>query len=121
MLKERVPDVDQRLLAVGRQAAADRSAWDALLDRVAGLDLVREPGGVSVAATPLKGYDSVVLRAFWAPWVAGQESRSDRPGRPESSGYSWEGGAGRSRSWARGARPSSRSAAFASFGVLRIL
>jgi tRNA(Ile)-lysidine synthase len=48
---------------MGRQAAADRAAWDALLDRVAGLDLVREAGGVSVAATPLKGYDSVVLRA----------------------------------------------------------
>ncbi len=64
MLRDRVPDVDQRLLAVGRQAAADRSAWDALLDRVPGLDLMREPGGVSVAATPLTGYDSVVLRAL---------------------------------------------------------
>lgn len=64
ILRERVPDVDQRLLAVGRQAAADRSAWDALVDRVTGLELAREPGGVSVAATPLKGYDSVVLRAL---------------------------------------------------------
>ena len=64
MLRERVPEVDQRLLAMGRQAAADRSAWDALLDRATGLDLVREAGGVSVAATPLKGYDSVVLRAL---------------------------------------------------------
>ncbi len=64
MLRERVPDVDQRLLSVGRQAAADRSAWDAMLDRVAQLGLVREPGGVSVAATPLKGYDSGVLQAL---------------------------------------------------------
>lgn len=64
ILRERVPDVDQRLLAVGRQAAADRAAWDALLDRVVDLNFVREPGGVSVAATPLKGYDSVVLRSL---------------------------------------------------------
>jgi tRNA(Ile)-lysidine synthase len=64
MLRERAPDVDRRLLALGRQAAADRAGWDALLQRVPGLDLVREPGGVSVAATPLKGYDSVVLRAL---------------------------------------------------------
>ena len=64
MLREQTPDVDQRLLGLGRQAAADREAWEALLDRVAGLDLMREANGVSVAATPLKGYDSVVLRAL---------------------------------------------------------
>lgn len=64
LLRVQVPDVDARLLTLGRQAASNRSAWDALLDRVVGLELVREPGGVSVAATPLKGYDSVVLRAL---------------------------------------------------------
>ncbi|HEU5218267.1 MAG TPA: tRNA lysidine(34) synthetase TilS, partial [Gemmatimonadales bacterium] len=63
-LRERVPDVDRRILALGRQAAADRLAWDALLARVTDLNLLREDGGVSVAATPLKGYDSVVLRAL---------------------------------------------------------
>ncbi len=65
MLRDRVPDVDLRLLAVGRQAAANRAAWDAQLDAIPGLELSREAGGVSVAATPLKGYDSVVLRALF--------------------------------------------------------
>ena len=64
VLRERMPDVDRRLLAMGRQAAADRMAWDALLDAVSGLDLAHEGGDVSVAATPLKGYDSGVLRAL---------------------------------------------------------
>jgi tRNA(Ile)-lysidine synthase len=66
ILRGRLPDVDKRLLAVGAQAAANRSAWDAVLDRIPGLDLVRHAGGVSVAATPLKGYDSGVLRALLA-------------------------------------------------------
>lgn len=64
ILRERMPDVDRRLLAMGRQAAANRRAWDAMLDRVSGLDLMHEPGGVSVAATTLKGYDSGVIRAL---------------------------------------------------------
>ncbi len=64
ILRERQPDVDRRLLTLGRQAAADRAAWDASLDRIMGLDLVHEGGGVSVAATPLKGYDSVIVRAL---------------------------------------------------------
>lgn len=64
ILKEAMPDVDRRLLSVGRQAAANRAAWDALLEQILGLGLLREPGGVSVAATPLLGYDSGVLRAL---------------------------------------------------------
>lgn len=64
ILREKLPDVDRRLLAVGRQAAANRMAWDGLLDSVPGLDLMLEPGGVSVAVTPLKGYDSGILRAL---------------------------------------------------------
>jgi tRNA(Ile)-lysidine synthase len=64
ILRERMPDVDRRLLAMGRQAAANRRAWDAMLDRVSGLDFMHEPGGVSVAATSLKGYDSDVVRAL---------------------------------------------------------
>jgi len=64
VLRDRMPDVERRLLAMGRQAAADRMAWDALLDAVPGLNLAHEGGGVSVAATPLKGYDSGVLRAL---------------------------------------------------------
>lgn len=64
MLRRRVPDVDLRLLEMGRLAALNRSAWDALLDRLPGLDLAREAGAVSVAATPLRGYDSAILRSL---------------------------------------------------------
>jgi tRNA(Ile)-lysidine synthetase-like protein len=49
---------------VGRHAAADRAAWDAILDRETTLDLRRERGGLSVAATSLRGYDSGLLRAL---------------------------------------------------------
>lgn len=63
-LRERIPDVDDRLLSAGRQAAADRVAWDTVLETLPGLDLARDSEGVSVAATPLLGYDSVVLRAL---------------------------------------------------------
>jgi tRNA(Ile)-lysidine synthase len=62
-LRIRWPDVDRRLVSVGRQAAADRSAWDTMLERWPDLDLQCEGGAVSVAALPLRGYDSGVLRA----------------------------------------------------------
>jgi tRNA(Ile)-lysidine synthase len=64
LLRTRVPDVDRRLLALGRQAAADRAGWDALLDQIPGLELQAGMDGVSVAATPLRGYDSAILRAL---------------------------------------------------------
>src|ERR1041384_2279229 len=63
-LRRRLPEVERRILLVGRQAAADRAAWDTLLEGLPSLDLRLEPTGVSVAAPPLSGYDSVVLRAL---------------------------------------------------------
>jgi tRNA(Ile)-lysidine synthase len=63
-LRTGLPDVDRRLLALGRQAASNRAAWDALLGQIPGLDLQSLPEGVSVAATPLRGYDSAILRAL---------------------------------------------------------
>lgn len=63
-LRERLPDLDRRILALGRQAAAQRAAWDAVLERLPDLDLRCECDGVSVAASPLHGYDSSVLRAL---------------------------------------------------------
>ncbi len=63
-LRLRLPDVDHRLLSAGRQAAADRAAWDSVLESLSGLDFAHDNEGVSVAATPLRGYDSVVVRAL---------------------------------------------------------
>ena len=63
-LREAFPDVDRRLLTMARQARREREAWDALLSQVPGLDLTAGDGGVSVAATPLLGYDSAILRAL---------------------------------------------------------
>lgn len=65
-LRERIPDVELRLLALARQAALDRAAWDALISGLPALDFRSEKAGVSVAAAPLRGYDSVVLRALLA-------------------------------------------------------
>jgi tRNA(Ile)-lysidine synthetase-like protein len=63
-LRRRMPEVDRRLLSVGRQAAVHRAVVDALLERSSGLDLRAEEGGFSVAAPSLSGYDSGVLRAL---------------------------------------------------------
>jgi tRNA(Ile)-lysidine synthase len=63
-LRRRLPSLDQRLLSLGRQAAADRAGWDALLAQIPGLDMQWAADGVSVAATPLRGYDSAILRAL---------------------------------------------------------
>lgn len=64
LLRGRMPDVDRRLLVLGRQAAADRAGWDAVLAQIPGLELQTGTDGVSVAATPLRGYDSAILRAL---------------------------------------------------------
>ena len=64
LLRRRIPALDRRLLSLGRQAAADRAGWDALLGQIPGLDMQMAAGGVSVAATPLRGYDSAILRAL---------------------------------------------------------
>ena len=63
-LRQRLPAVDSRLLALGRQAASQRSAWDGVLERLPDLDLRAACDGVSVAASPLHGYDSSAQRAL---------------------------------------------------------
>ena len=58
LVRARIPDVTARLCGTARQAAAEREAWDAALDALPQLAVAREPGGISVAASPLAGYDS---------------------------------------------------------------
>jgi tRNA(Ile)-lysidine synthase len=59
-LRARLPGVDETLLAVGRQAARDRAAWNAALELLPGLDFRLERDGFSVAAAGLSGYDSAL-------------------------------------------------------------
>jgi tRNA(Ile)-lysidine synthase len=63
-VRHRLPAIDENLLHAGRQAARDRAAWDALLDTLPGLDVAVEPGGISVAAPSLGGYDSPLAHAL---------------------------------------------------------
>jgi tRNA(Ile)-lysidine synthase len=58
MLRVEMPEVERRILGLGRQAAGQRAAWDTVLERLPDLDLRRACDGVSVAASPLHGYDS---------------------------------------------------------------
>jgi tRNA(Ile)-lysidine synthase len=62
-LRRRLPDIDTSLVRVGRQAAADRAAWDAALEELPGLDFQRESGAFSVAGPVLAGYGSALARA----------------------------------------------------------
>jgi tRNA(Ile)-lysidine synthetase-like protein len=68
-LRDRIPDVDQRLRDVGRQAAADRSAWDAALDVMPGLDWRAEPEGSSLDASTLARLESALASALAMAWV----------------------------------------------------
>jgi tRNA(Ile)-lysidine synthetase-like protein len=63
MLRGRLGEVDSNLLRVAHHAAADRAAWDAVLDVLPGLDLRAEPAGISVAAHALGNYDSALIQA----------------------------------------------------------
>ena len=62
-LRGRLGEVDSNLLRVAHHAAADRAAWDAVLDVLPGLDLRGEPAGISVAAHVLGKYDSALTQA----------------------------------------------------------
>jgi tRNA(Ile)-lysidine synthase len=68
VLRARFPDVDRRLGAAQRQAALERAAWSALIDRDPELDIQPAAGGVEVARAPLGRYDKalsvVLLRAL---------------------------------------------------------
>lgn len=63
LLRQRLPEVDQRVLRAAQQAGCDRAAWNALLDVLPDLDPRLEAGGISVAAAPLAGYDSGLAEA----------------------------------------------------------
>lgn len=60
-LRARLPDIDQRLLDVARQAAGQRNAWDQLLDQLPGLDLRLEPAP-SLAVVPWLQDDAPLSR-----------------------------------------------------------
>ena len=61
------PQVRMDLVRLGRRAAVERRAWDAVLDVLPGLHLRFGPDGFDVARVPLGGYDATlavaVLRA----------------------------------------------------------
>jgi tRNA(Ile)-lysidine synthase len=59
-LRHRLPGVDQAMLSVAGHAARERSAWQAVLELLPGLDFRLEEGGFSVAARGLSGYDSAL-------------------------------------------------------------
>jgi len=63
-LRSRLPRVDLNLARVGAQAARDRTAWSKVLDLLPGLDPLLENGGISVAAAPLRGYDSALAQTL---------------------------------------------------------
>jgi tRNA(Ile)-lysidine synthase len=63
-LRLRLPDVDSNLLRTSRHAAADRAAWDSILNALADLDLQVETDGISVAGLSLGGYDSALQQAL---------------------------------------------------------
>jgi tRNA(Ile)-lysidine synthase len=53
VLKRRLPDVTDRLLALAAQARGEREAWDAVLDRLPELGVRLEHGGVALEAAAL--------------------------------------------------------------------
>jgi len=64
LLRRRLPDLEERLHRLGAQAARDRRAWDQALDALPGLDPREEREGISVAATPLRAYDSALAETL---------------------------------------------------------
>ncbi|MEO8200900.1 MAG: tRNA lysidine(34) synthetase TilS [Gemmatimonadota bacterium] len=63
-LRDRWPEVDQNVLRLADHARADRNAWDLVLDQLPGLAWRSEPGGGSVAAAVLGGYDSTLANTL---------------------------------------------------------
>ena len=63
LLRERIPDVERRLLRVAGHARADRSAWDAVLDALPELDPAVEGGAVSISSAALAGLDPALALA----------------------------------------------------------
>lgn len=94
LVQERIPNVVQLVERTGELAAADRAAWNALLDRLP-LDCRAECGGVSVAAEVLARYDSLLAEAL----IMALGRRAGRPiGRDRAAGVDRlvrSGGSGR--------------------------
>ncbi len=63
-IEQRVPNVRENLLTSAGVFDENRRAWDDLLGQLAGLEFRAEGDGVSVAADPLKGYSSAVVRSL---------------------------------------------------------
>ncbi len=61
-IRARLPDVDARLRRLGSHAAREREAWSHAIDHLPGLDPQAERGGISVAAAPLRTYDSALAQ-----------------------------------------------------------
>lgn len=64
LLRQRIPDVDAALIRSAAHARRNRTAWDALLDVLPGLDVALEPDGISVAGGMLSGYDSTLVESL---------------------------------------------------------
>ncbi|HET8624857.1 MAG TPA: tRNA lysidine(34) synthetase TilS [Gemmatimonadales bacterium] len=71
-LRERIPDLERRLLRVADQARVEVDAWDVLLDAWAGLDPREEAGRLSVALAPFGGMKTPlalgIIRALARRW-----------------------------------------------------
>lgn len=70
-LRDRLPDVDERLLTAGRHASAARQAWSELLPLLPSLGMERGDRGISVAAPVSGEYRSALRHAILA--AAGRE------------------------------------------------
>lgn len=64
IVERRLPDVVERLGRAGEDAGRARRAWDAVIDELPELDPTVDAAGVSVAAAPLAGYDSVLAEVL---------------------------------------------------------
>lgn len=60
IIREQVPDADRGLRQVAEQAAADREAWNLVINQLPLLAWREEERGCSVAASVLGGYDSAL-------------------------------------------------------------
>jgi tRNA(Ile)-lysidine synthase len=63
LLAARLPDLRRRLQSAREVFEKDRLAWESVSKELPGLDFRSENGAVSVAASPLGGYSSTVVRS----------------------------------------------------------
>jgi tRNA(Ile)-lysidine synthase len=64
LLRQRFPDVDERVVTGQRQAAEERAAWSQLVDSHPELELRRLAGGIEVARAPVARYDKALSAAL---------------------------------------------------------